>query len=331
MSALPDSFRALVAEKQDDDVARGIQDLRADDLPDGDIVVRVDWSSVNYKDALAVSPKGRVAQISPLVPGVDLAGTVVERRGRRLRGDRARARSRDRPPRRVRRVRARAGRVGRPAARRPAARARRWRSAPRASPPDCRCSGSRSTAWSPATGRCSCSAPPAGSARPRSASSPRAGSRSSPQPASPTRPTGCASSAPPRCCRARRPRRSPKKPMESERWAAVVDPVGGDALAYALRTTQYGGAVAASGLTGGTSLETTVFPFILRGVSLLGVDSVNTPDDVRRERVGAPGRRPAPERPRRVDHPRDRPRRPRPVPRRRAGGKGVGRTVVKVS
>src|SRR5918995_1853080 len=77
MSALPDSFRALVAEKQDDDVARGLRDLRADDLPDGDTVVRVDWSSVNYKDALAVSPKGRVAQISPLVPGVDLAGTVV--------------------------------------------------------------------------------------------------------------------------------------------------------------------------------------------------------------------------------------------------------------
>jgi acrylyl-CoA reductase (NADPH) len=72
-----------------------------------------------------------------------------------------------------------------------------------------------------------------------------------------------------------------KRPMESERWAAVVDPVGGTSLAYALRTTRYGGAVAASGLTGGTSLETTVFPFILRAVSLLGVDSVNTPSDVR--------------------------------------------------
>src|SRR5215470_14307792 len=78
MSALPDSFRALVAEKQDDDVARGLQDLRADDLPDGDVVVRVGFSSVNYKDALAVSPKGRVAQISPLVPGVDLAGEIVD-------------------------------------------------------------------------------------------------------------------------------------------------------------------------------------------------------------------------------------------------------------
>ena len=208
MSALPDSFRALVAEKQDDDVARGLQDLRADDLPDGDTVVRVDWSSVNYKDALAVSPKGRVAQISPLVPGVDLAGTVVVRRRRGLRGDRARARPRRRPPRRLRGVRARAVRVGGAAARRaeraPGDGARHGRASPRR----CRCSGSRRTGWSPATAPCSCSAPPAASARPRSGSSPRAGSRSSPRPASPTRPTGCASSAPATCCRARRPRRS---------------------------------------------------------------------------------------------------------------------------
>ena len=76
-AAVPDSFRALVAEKGDDDVARELRELSADDLGEGDVVVRVDWSSVNYKDALAVSPKGKVAQISPLVPGVDLAGTVV--------------------------------------------------------------------------------------------------------------------------------------------------------------------------------------------------------------------------------------------------------------
>jgi putative YhdH/YhfP family quinone oxidoreductase len=72
------------------------------------------------------------------------------------------------------------------------------------------------------------------------------------------------------------------RPMESERWAAAVDPVGGAALAYALRTLRYGGAVASSGLTGGTELNTTVFPFILRGVSLLGIDSVATPMDLRR-------------------------------------------------
>jgi acrylyl-CoA reductase (NADPH) len=64
------------------------------------------------------------------------------------------------------------------------------------------------------------------------------------------------------------------KPLEKERWAGVVDCVGGATLAYALRTTRYGGSVAASGLTGGSELHTTVMPFILRGVNLLGIDTV---------------------------------------------------------
>jgi putative YhdH/YhfP family quinone oxidoreductase len=65
-------------------------------------------------------------------------------------------------------------------------------------------------------------------------------------------------------------------------WAGVVDCVGGSALAEALRTTRYGGAVAASGLTGGHELTTTVYPFIVRGVALLGVDTVATPIEERR-------------------------------------------------
>src|SRR4051812_50023042 len=76
-----DDFRALVAENADDDVKRELRTLGPDDLPDGDVVIRVAWSSVNYKDALAVSAKGQVAQISPLVPGIDLAGEVVEAGG----------------------------------------------------------------------------------------------------------------------------------------------------------------------------------------------------------------------------------------------------------
>jgi acrylyl-CoA reductase (NADPH) len=64
------------------------------------------------------------------------------------------------------------------------------------------------------------------------------------------------------------------KPLDKERWAGVVDCVGGSTLAYALRTTRYGGSVAASGLTGGRELHTTVLPFILRGVNLLGIDTV---------------------------------------------------------
>jgi acrylyl-CoA reductase (NADPH) len=66
-------------------------------------------------------------------------------------------------------------------------------------------------------------------------------------------------------------------------WGGVVDCVGGTALAEALRTVRYGGAVAASGLTGGNGLSTTVYPFIVRGVALLGIDTVATPIEERRE------------------------------------------------
>lgn len=65
-----------------------------------------------------------------------------------------------------------------------------------------------------------------------------------------------------------------KKPLEAERWTAAVDSVGGTTLINLLKTMQYGGSVAACGLAGGADLATTVFPFILRGVNLLGIDSV---------------------------------------------------------
>lgn len=70
---------------------------------------------------------------------------------------------------------------------------------------------------------------------------------------------------------------SPGKPLQKERWAAVVDAVGSHTLANACAQTRYGGAVAACGLAQGADLPATVMPFILRGVSLLGVDSVMAP------------------------------------------------------
>ena len=71
------------------------------------------------------------------------------------------------------------------------------------------------------------------------------------------------------------------KPMQAERWAAVVDSVGSHTLANALAQTRYGGAVAACGLAQGRDLPTTVVPFILRNVALLGVDSVMAPRALR--------------------------------------------------
>ncbi|MBD3110454.1 acryloyl-CoA reductase [Bacillus sp. AGMB 02131] len=65
--------------------------------------------------------------------------------------------------------------------------------------------------------------------------------------------------------------------LGKQRWAAAVDPVGGEQLASILSQINYGGSVAVSGLTGGGNVPTSVFPFILRGVNLLGIDSVECP------------------------------------------------------
>ena len=70
---------------------------------------------------------------------------------------------------------------------------------------------------------------------------------------------------------------SPGKPLQKERWAAVVDAVGSHTLVNALAQTRYGGVVAACGLAQGGDLPGSVMPFILRGVSLVGVDSVMAP------------------------------------------------------
>jgi NADPH2:quinone reductase len=67
------------------------------------------------------------------------------------------------------------------------------------------------------------------------------------------------------------------RPLEKAMWAGAVDAVGGDMLAWLTRTLDYRGAVASTGLTGGSELHTTVMPFILRGVSLLGIDSAMCP------------------------------------------------------
>lgn len=74
-----------------------------------------------------------------------------------------------------------------------------------------------------------------------------------------------------------------ERPLMKERWAGCVDVVGGDTLAAAVKSTRYGGAVTCCGLVGSTELPLNVFPFILRGVSLIGIDSAQCPGDTRRQ------------------------------------------------
>jgi putative YhdH/YhfP family quinone oxidoreductase len=73
-----------------------------------------------------------------------------------------------------------------------------------------------------------------------------------------------------------------KRPLEKERWAGSLDSVGGSTLAYLIRTTSVYGSIAAYGNTAGPNFSSTVFPFILRGVKLLGIDTPHCPMELRR-------------------------------------------------
>ena len=75
----------------------------------------------------------------------------------------------------------------------------------------------------------------------------------------------------------------PGKPLQSQRWAGAIDSVGGHTLANVLAQTNYGGSVASCGLAQSAELPTTVLPFILRAVTLVGINSVYAPHDARRE------------------------------------------------
>src|SRR5262245_58131588 len=75
---MTEAFRAFRAVTDGDSIDRGVVTMEPGELPDDGVLVEVHWSSVNYKDALASIPTGKVARISPMVPGVDLAGVTVE-------------------------------------------------------------------------------------------------------------------------------------------------------------------------------------------------------------------------------------------------------------
>lgn len=278
-------YRALVAEQRGDVVERGVRKLSEGDLPAGDVTIRVEYSSVNYKDALATIPGGRVARISPLVPGIDLAGEVVASDAPTIAvGQRVLAHGYDLG------VAHHGGYAE--LARVPA----RWV----VPMPD---------------GLTPRQAMAIGTAGFTAATSihllEEHGLHAGHGPVLVTGATGGVGSTAVAILALRgyevvastgkadqhdylrrlgasavvsRQETSAEssRPLESERWAAAVDCVGGATLAYALRTLRYGAAVAACGLTGGAALSTTVLPFILRGVTLLGVDSVQMPIERRR-------------------------------------------------
>jgi len=283
------TFRALVVDKTTESFSVRVAELDEAQLPPGEVAIDVAWSSVNYKDGLATIPDGRVVRAYPMVPGVDLAGVVSASSDPRFgAGDR---------------VLVTGFELGisqwggfAAAARVPADWVQRI-------PDGLTMKEAMAIGTAGLTAALSIETLEHNGMRPGDGAvivtgatggvGSTAVSMLSQLGYTVAASTGKASehaylrelgaseiltreevSAP------------SSRPMESERWAGAVDPVGGATTAYLIRTMKYGASIALSGVTGGGPLETTVYPFILRGVSLLGIDSVYCPME-RREAVWA--------------------------------------------
>src|SRR5689334_3448570 len=270
-------MRAFVAERRDDEVTRGVREVDDAHLGEGDVLVRVAWSSVNYKDALATIAKGQVARISPLIPGIDLAGTDEDS------GEEVLAHGYDLG-------------VSHHGGYAEYARVPSEWIVPLPDGLSAKQAMTIGTAGYTAA-RCVIALEEAGL-------TPDAG------PVLVTGASGGVGSTAVDILAARgyevvaSSGKDPEwvkelgasevisreeaagdasRPMEKSRWAGAVDCVGGEVLAGVIRSLRYGAPVAACGNTAGVKLPLTVLPFILRGVSLLGVDSVQTPIETRRE------------------------------------------------
>jgi putative YhdH/YhfP family quinone oxidoreductase len=281
-----DNFAALVARKNDDRIDCAVETLSESDLPAGEVTIRVAYSSVNFKDALAVTPNGGVVRDYPIVPGIDLTGEVVESQSPEFAmGDAVLAHGYEIGT-------ARNGGYAE-YARVPAD----WVvSLGPLSPRDGAAIGTAGfTAamsvqalidWgiTPDDGPIVVTGATGGVGSVSVDLLAAAGyevvaSTGKTEAADRLKALGAADVI------GRLPEDPDAKPrpLAKTRWAGAVDCVGGKTLADVLSTLRYGGAVAASGLTGGPGLNTTVMPFILRGVSLLGMDSVLMPIGPRRE------------------------------------------------
>lgn len=282
------TFRALLVEKgEDGTISATVQELADDRLPDGEVTVAVEYSTLNYKDGLCITGKGGLVRSFPHVPGIDFAGTVEASADPRFRpGDQ---------------VVLTGWRVGETWWGGYATRARvkgDWLvPLPKAlSPREAMAIGTagltamlavialEKAGVSPPRGEVLVTGAAGGVGSVAVAILARLGYRVAavtgrPEAAAYLRELGADTIVD----RAELAEAS-TKPLESERWAGAIDSVGGDMLMRILKQVKYDGAVASIGLAGGAAIPSfTVIPFILRGVSLLGIDSVMRPRDERRD------------------------------------------------
>lgn len=283
---IPESFRAFIVDRRDDVFIRGLETLKPEALPAGDVDIEVSWSSINYKDGLAATADGKVARAYPLVPGIDMAGTVI-----------------------------RCAHPGIPVGREVIAHGYDLGVS--------RHGGFAEYARVPAdwivplpaglTARDAMAIGTAGFTAALSIVELEArGLEPDNWPVLVTGASGGVGSTAIAILAelgyevwavtgkpdehaaltalgaggflSRAEVAAEGRPLETERWAGAIDSVGPAALPYILRTLRRGGAVAACGNASGSALVTTVFPFILRGAAILGIDSAYLPI-ARRRRI----------------------------------------------
>jgi acrylyl-CoA reductase (NADPH) len=280
------TFRALVVDKVGDSTVVGVQHWTPDQLLPGEVTIQVEYSSVNYKDALASRIDGKVARRYPLILGIDLAGVVIASDDARFQvGQKVLAHGWELgvshhggmaelarvpgswvvplPTSLTTRQAMAIGTAGFTAAM-SVERLEYLGLRPAAGPVLVTGAsggvGSTAVALLAKRGYHVVASTGAPSAHEYLRS---LGAREIVDRAETSVPS--------------------ERPLERARWAGAVDPVGGATLAYLLRTMAPRASVALSGNTGGAAFSTTVFPFILRGINLLGIDSANYPQEQRIE------------------------------------------------
>lgn len=284
MTALPETFKAFRIHNDAEGYRSGIEDITIDDLSSGDVIIRGEWSGINYKDALAATGKGKILQKFPLIGGIDVAGEVISSECERFSpGDKVLvtgcnlSEKRDGGYSQYLRL------------------------------------DSNSVIALPA-GLTTREAMGIGTAGFTAAISLfRMEALGQAPEAGPIVVTGASGGVGSfaidilthagyevhaitgkvdqfdylenlgaRQCISRHDLHWGQQPLESVRWAGCIDSVGGDTLAGISRVIDLWGNIAVCGMAGGIGLNATNLPLILRGVSLIGISSNNTPYDIRK-------------------------------------------------
>lgn len=273
------TFKAIVIDKADTGQTVRLADFDEKDLMDGDVTVRVEWSTVNYKDGLAITGKAPVVRRFPMIAGVDFAGTVESSSHPNWKpGDQVILNGWGLGETHLGAYAEKARVKGDWLIRRPAGISAR----------DAMVIGTAGyTAMlavmaleragiDPSRGPVIVTGAAGGVGSVAVALLAKLGhavtaSTGRPEEAAYLKTLGASEIV------NRNELTGPVRPLGKERWAGGIDAVGSTTLANVLSMTRYGGAVAACGLAGGMDLPTTVAPFILRGISLIGIDSVMCP------------------------------------------------------